>query len=43
MLPSRRVWYFTNTAAEKGKILGRDTPAADTVEQAFAYREAAPP
>ncbi len=32
--------YFTNTAAEKGKILGRDTPDAETVEQALAYRAA---
>ncbi len=32
--------YFTNAAAEKGKILGRDTPDAETVEQALAYRKA---
>ena len=32
--------YFTNAAAEKGKILGRDTPDAETVAQALAYREA---
>ena len=32
--------YFTNEAAEKGKILGRDTPDAETVEQALAYRKA---
>ena len=32
--------YFTNEAAEKGNILGRDTPDAETVEQALAYRKA---
>ena len=32
--------YFTNTAAEKGNVLGRDTPDAETVEQALAYRTA---
>ena len=32
--------YFTNAAAEKGKILGRDKPDAETVEQALAYRKA---
>ena len=32
--------YFTNAAAEKGKILGRDEPDAETVEQALAYRTA---
>ena len=32
--------YFTNEAAERGKILGRDTPDAETVEQAVAYRTA---
>ena len=32
--------YFTNAAAEKGKILGRDTPDAETVAQALAYRQA---
>ncbi len=32
--------YFTNDAATKGKILGRDTPDAETVEQALAYRAA---
>ena len=32
--------YFTNGAAEKGNILGRDTPDAETVEQALAYRTA---
>ncbi len=30
--------YFTNAAAEK--VLGRDTPDAETVKQAFAYRKA---
>ena len=32
--------YFTNAAAEKGKVLGRGTPDAETVEQALAYRAA---
>jgi len=32
--------YFTNAAAEKGKVLGRGTPDAETVEQALAYRKA---
>ena len=32
--------YFTNAAAEKGKIFGRDTPDAETVAQALAYRQA---
>ncbi len=32
--------YFTNEVAEKGKILGRDTPDAETVKQALAYRAA---
>ena len=32
--------YFTNASAEKGKVLGRDTPDAETVEQALAYRKA---
>ena len=32
--------YFTNAAAEKGKVLGRTTPDAETVEQALAYRKA---
>ena len=32
--------YFTREAAEKGKILDRDTPDAETVEQALAYRTA---
>ena len=32
--------YFTNAAAEKGKILGRDTPDAETVKQALDYRKA---
>ena len=32
--------YFTNAAAERGKILGREEPDAETVAQAFAYREA---
>ena len=32
--------YFTNGAAEKGKVLGRAEPDAETVEQALAYRKA---
>ena len=32
--------YFTNAAAEKGKVLGRGEPDAETVEQALAYRKA---
>ena len=32
--------YFTNAAAEKGKVLGRTEPDAETVEQALAYRKA---
>ena len=32
--------YFTNEATEKGKILGRDTPDAETVKQALDYRTA---
>ena len=32
--------YFTNAAAEKGNVLGRATPDAETVEQALAYRKA---
>ena len=32
--------YFTNAAAEKGDVLGRDTPDAETVEQALAYKKA---
>ena len=32
--------YFTNTAAEKGNILGRAEPDAETVNQALAYRKA---
>ncbi len=32
--------YFTNGAAERGKALGRNTPDAETVEQAIAYRTA---
>ena len=32
--------YFTNAAAEKGNILGRDTPDAETVRQALDYRTA---
>ena len=31
--------YFTNGEAEKGKILGRDTPDAETVEQARNYEK----
>ena len=32
--------YFTNAAAGKGNILGRDTPDAETVRQALDYRAA---
>ena len=32
--------YFTNAAAEKGNVLGRAEPDAETVEQAFAYCKA---
>ena len=32
--------YFTNEAAERGKVLGRAEPDAETVEQALAYRKA---
>ncbi len=32
--------YFTNAAAEKGNVLGRTEPDAETVEQALAYRKA---
>ena len=32
--------YFTNAAAENGKVLGRGEPDAETVEQALAYRKA---
>ena len=32
--------YFTNGAAEKGKVLGRDTSDAETVKQALDYRKA---
>ena len=32
--------YFTNAAAEKGSVLGRTEPDAETVEQALAYRKA---
>ena len=32
--------YFTNEAAEKGKILGREEPDAETVKQALDYRKA---
>ena len=32
--------YFTNEQAEKGNILGRKNPDAETVEQAFDYRKA---
>ena len=31
---------FTNAAAEKAKVLGRETPDAETVEQALAYKQA---
>ena len=32
--------YFTNAAAEKGNVLGRAEPDAETVKQALAYRAA---
>ena len=32
--------YFTNAAAEKGKVLGREKPDAETVQQALDYRKA---
>ena len=32
--------YFTNAAAEKGRVLGRAEPDAETVEQSLAYRKA---
>ena len=32
--------YFTNEAAEKGKVLGRGEPDAETVRQALDYRKA---
>ena len=32
--------YFTTAAAEKGKVLGRTEPDAETVEQALAYKKA---
>ena len=32
--------YFTNAAAEKGNVLGRAEPDAETVEQALAYCKA---
>ena len=32
--------YFTNEAAEKGKVLDRDEPDAETVKQALDYRKA---
>ncbi len=32
--------YFTNEAAERGKVLGRDEPDKETVDQALAYRTA---
>jgi hypothetical protein len=32
--------YFTNEAASKGNVLGRDTPDAETVKQALDYRNA---
>ena len=32
--------YFTNEAAEKGKVLGRKKPDAETVRQALDYRQA---
>ena len=32
--------YFTNAASEKGNVLGRGEPDAETVAQALAYRKA---
>ncbi len=32
--------YFTNAAAQKGNVLGRSDPDAETVEQALAYKKA---
>ena len=32
--------FFTNAAVEKGNILGRKEPDAETVEQTLAYRKA---
>ena len=32
--------YFTNAAAEKGNVLGRTDPDAETVKQALVYRKA---
>ena len=32
--------YFTNAAAEKGNVLGRNTPDSETVRQALDYRKA---
>ena len=32
--------YFMNAAAEKGNVLGRTEPDAETVEQALAYKKA---
>ena len=32
--------YFTNTAAEKGNVLGRTEPDAETIKQALDYRKA---
>ncbi len=32
--------YFTNDAAQKGDVLGRSEPDAETVEQALAYKKA---
>lgn len=34
--------YFTNAAAERGNILGRATPDAETVAQARRYRDSLP-
>lgn len=34
--------YFTNAAAERGNVLGRTTPDAETVAQARRYRDALP-
>jgi hypothetical protein len=32
--------YFTNASAEKGEVLGRKDPDAETVEQALDYKKA---
>ena len=33
-------WVAASPAAEKGRVLGRGTPDAETVEQTLAYRTA---